>query len=355
MVEATASGGGLRHMHLGLRGLQGLGIIREKRREDAGGAMQLGVMVEGQEGLTWDLWRRITALVEDLGFESLWRSDHFMSLVDPARQSLEAWTSLTLTAVDTSRLRFGPLVCPMTFRHPALLARMAAALDTLSGGRFVLGVGAGWNEVEHRTFGIPFPPFTERMAMLVEGIEVIRRLLAGKPASFTGAYYRLDGAEAHPAPAQTRLPLVIGGKGERRVLPVVARYADEWNLTGATPAEYRAKSARLEECCRTAGRDPAAIARSVMTGFLIWRDPAEFRRRCGAVQRLFPSLGGLTNEEVPAAVRQWGWMTGTPDTVVAYLTELERAGVQRVMLQHHVLDDDDALALIAREVLPAVS
>ena len=120
--------------------------------------MKLGVMLEGQEGLTWDLWRRIMARVEELGFESLWRSDHFMSWWTAAVTSIETWVALTLTAAETTRLRFGSLVCPMTFRHPSLLARMAAAVDTLSGGRLVLGLGAGWNEHEHRAFGIPFPP-----------------------------------------------------------------------------------------------------------------------------------------------------------------------------------------------------
>src|SRR5579864_2939709 len=138
--------------------------------------MQLGLMLEGQEGLTWDAWRRLTAAAEELGFESLWRSDHLASPIDGRRQSLETWVSLTLAAAETSRLRFGPLVCPIMFRHPALLATMAAAVDVLSDGRLVLGVGAGWNAAEHRAFGIPFPPWPERLARLEEGIEVLQRL-----------------------------------------------------------------------------------------------------------------------------------------------------------------------------------
>src|SRR5262249_17469780 len=148
-----------------------LGVRHVARLPGRGSVMQLGVMLEGQEGLTWDLWRRSMPRVEELGFESLWCSDHFMSLLDSSRDTLETWVALTVIAADTTRLRFGSLVSPMTFRHPSLLAQMAVAVDTLSGGRLVLGVGAGWNAEEHRAFGIPFPPFKDRLRMLEEGIE----------------------------------------------------------------------------------------------------------------------------------------------------------------------------------------
>src|SRR5206468_775288 len=126
-----------------------------------GGGVRVGITVEGQEGLTWERWRRLAGLTEELGFDSLWRSDHLLSRMDDTRGALETWTSLAVAATDTRRLTFGPLVCPITFRHPALLARMAEAVDTLSGGRLVLGVGAGWNAREHRAFGLPFPPAGE--------------------------------------------------------------------------------------------------------------------------------------------------------------------------------------------------
>src|SRR5215831_6169612 len=150
------------------------------------------------------------ARVEELGFESLWCSDHFMSIVDGNRDVLETWMVLTLTAAETTRLRFGSLVSPMTFRHPSLLAQMAVAVDVLSGGRLVLGVGAGWNEHEHRAFGIPFPPLLERIALLEEGIEVIRHLLGDGPARFDGRHYQLNGANPCPKPVQqARIPLLI--------------------------------------------------------------------------------------------------------------------------------------------------
>ena len=176
--------------------------------------MKLGVMLEGQEGVSWELWRRLMAKVEALGFESLWRSDHFMSLEDSSRDAIETWVALTLTAAETTRLRFGSLVCPITFRHPSLLARMAASVDVLSGGRLVLGLGAGWNEHEHHAFGIPFPPLPARIELLKEGIEVIRRLLGDGPAHFNGRHYQLSGPNPFPKPVQQpRIPLLIGTTG----------------------------------------------------------------------------------------------------------------------------------------------
>jgi F420-dependent oxidoreductase-like protein len=317
--------------------------------------MQLGVMIEGQEGLTWDGWRRLCTVVEDLGFESIWRSDHFLSLLSPARDSLETWPSLVVTATETTRLRFGPLVCPMTFRHPSLLARMAAAVDQLSGGRLVLGVGAGWNDREHRAYGLPYPPTRDRMAMLEEGIEVILRLQSGGPARFAGTHYRLDGAVMRPGPAQRpHIPLLVGGAGERRTLAIVARYADEWNMTGATPERFRAKNTALLAHCRAAGRDPATLRRSVMTGFLIGGSEAELRRRCDAMRRQIPPLARVDTAEVPTAVRRWGWVTGSPDEIAASLRALAAEGVDGVQLQHHDHEDETALGLLAREVMPAV-
>lgn len=317
--------------------------------------MKLGIMIEGQEGLTLDGWTRIASVVEDLGYESLWRSDHFLSLMDGSRSAPETWVTLTQIALETRRIRFGPLVCPMTFRHPSLLARMAAAVDQLSNGRLVLGVGAGWNEREHQAYGLPFPSVRQRMEMLEEGIEVILRLQADGPASFEGRHYRLDGADMQPKPAQRpRMPLLIGGAGEKRTLPIVARYADEWNMTGATPERFRAKSAVLDQHCRAIGRDPGEIERSTMTGFLLGTNEPELRRRCEAMRRLIPPLARVDTSEVPAAVQKWGWMTGTPDDLAASLQALAAAGVDRVMLQHHEQDNDDVLQLIAVEVMPAV-
>ena len=318
--------------------------------------MKLGVMLEGQEGLTWDLWRRIMARVEELGFESLWRSDHFMSIVDSHRDVLETWVALTLTAAETTRLRFGSLVCPMTFRHPSLLAQMAAAVDTLSGGRLVLGVGAGWNAQEHLAFGIPFPPLRERMHMLEEGIEVIVRLLGDGPAYFAGRYYQLDGANPHPKPTQQpRIPLLIGTTSAGRMLRIVARYADEWDVPGITsPDAYRARRERLIAYCREINRDPGAIRRCVSTAYLIGCDTQELRWRGAVMQQLIPGLEAHDPGAVPDVLRAEGWLVGTPDQIIMQLQALAAEGVQRVMLQHNDHTDFEALELLARDVMPAV-
>src|SRR5712692_12043849 len=193
--------------------------------------MQIGIMLEGQEGLNWERWVRISQQVEGLGLDSLWRADHLFSVMARGeRDSLECWTSLTALAQRTQRIRFGPLVSPMTFRQPALLARMAAAVDLLSNGRLVLGVGAGWNEAEHQAFGIGLPPLKERFDRLEEGIAVIKALWTGGPVDLDGRYYPLRGAAAYPRPLQRPAPpLLIGGDGEVRLLRIVARDADEWN------------------------------------------------------------------------------------------------------------------------------
>jgi F420-dependent oxidoreductase-like protein len=313
-------------------------------------------MIEGQEGLTWERWRAIMRRTEELGYESLWRSDHFVSLMGrPDRDALETFTSLTLTAAETRRVRFGPLVAPITFRHPSLLARMAAAIDRLSGGRFVLGLGAGWNVPEHRAFGLPFPPVRERMDMLEEGIRVIRALEGEGPASFAGKHYRLEEVQMHPKPVQRPLPLLIGGAGERRTLRLVARYAQEWNLPGATPARVREKTEALERHCEQEKRDPATIARSVMAGFVVGEDDAAIARRLGALREVLPGLPALPDDDLRAGLRGRGWLVGRPAAVVEQLGALARAGVDRVMLQHHNQDDHEVLELIAREVLPAVA
>ena len=307
-------------------------------------------MIEGQEGLTWDRWFRIADRVESLGLDSLWRSDHFFSLMGhPERPALECWSSLTALAQRTPRIRFGPLVSPMTFRHPALLARMAAAVDLLSNGRLVLGVGAGWNEGEHQAFGITLPPLKERFDRLEEGIAVIKALWAGGSVDLEGRYYRLRGAAAYPRPLQRPgPPLLIGGDGELRLLRIVARDADEWNSHAATPELYRHKRAKLEEHCRAVGRDPAAIRRSWMVGILIGRDASEVAEKAHFMQSFLASLSRVSAAAVPDDLRRRGWVVGTPDEVGSQLDAMSALGVERVMFQWYDLDDVDGLALLAQ-------
>jgi F420-dependent oxidoreductase-like protein len=316
--------------------------------------MKLGVMIEGQEGLNWERWRRIMRATEDLGFESLWRSDHFFSLMGrPERDCIETWVSLTLVAAESQRVRFGALVSSMTFRHPALLARMAASVDQLSGGRLEVGVGAGWNVPEHEAFGLPFPPVKERMDRLEESIQVLLALWSEGKANFQGEYYQLKDAEAHPKPAQRPRPtLLVGGGGEKRTLLIAARYADDWNGGGATVEAYRHKLDVLNQHCERVGRDPAQIQHSRMTSFLIGRDDAELRRRAQALQGILPQLQQADAAALPSVLKERGWLVGTPAQVVEQLQAFAAAGCQRTMLQHFNQTDIEVLELIAKEILP---
>src|SRR5262245_8534612 len=307
------------------------------------------VMIEGQEGLTWDRWKRLARAAEDGGYHGLFRSDHLTGLAGEAtRPCLDTWASLTWLATGTTRIRFGPLVCPLTFYHPAILARQAAAVSELSGGRLDLGIGAGWHDGEHRMFGIPFPSLKERMDRLESGARVIRALWRGGPVTLDQPYYPLADAQTSPRPAAGALPLVIGGRGERRTLRIVAEHADEWNVTRLTPAEYPAKLGILEHHCRAVGRDPAAIRRSLMVPLAIGRTAAEADARRLKAHAILPRL--------PKEAAEWraaGFLHGAPDEIVRQLKEWEKLGLWRIMLQ--VLDQEDlaALDIFAREVLPA--
>ena len=306
-------------------------------------------MLEAQEGLTWDRWFAIADRVEALGLDSLWRSDHFFSLMGhPQRPALECWTSLTALAQRTRRIRFGPLVSPMTFRHPALVARMAAAVDLLSDGRLVLGLGAGWNDAEHHAFGIALPPLKERFDRLEEGIAVIRALWSGGPVDLEARYYPLRGAAAYPRPVQRPAPpILIGGDGEVRLLRIVARDADEWNSHAAGHEVYQIKRARLEEHCRAVGRNPDEIRRSWMGGILIGRDAGEVAEKGGWMQSFLAALSGVPPAAAPDALRRRSWIVGTPDQAASQLDAWSTVGVERVMFQWYNLDDLDGLGLLA--------
>jgi len=300
---------------------------------------QVGIMIEGQEGLNWERWRRICTDVERLGFASLRRSDHLISLMgDPERDCIECWESLALAAVWTSTIEFGPMVSPMTFRPPALLAKVAATVDSLSGGRLILGVGAGWNENEHSVYGIPFLTERQRFERLEEGIQTMREIWE----------------KTYPRPVRDTIPLLIGGKGSKRTLPLVAREAAEWNFSRLDTEQFRERRDALDERCREVGRDPQTVRRSVMCSYLIGRDRDDQLDRASMVRDVVPALKSLSPEDV-LENRRDAWFVGTPEEIAARMRELSKIGVQLFMLQHFLLDDADALELLSKEVLPAVA
>jgi F420-dependent oxidoreductase-like protein len=312
--------------------------------------MRVGIMIEGQEGLTWDRWFRLAQAAEDMGYDSLCRSDHLTGLAGDARRpSLETWTSLAALATRTRRIRFGPVVCPITFYHPTPLAKMALAVDLLSGGRVDLGLGAGWNEPEHRMFGVPMPPLAERMDRLECAARHIRALDGGRPVTVEQRYYPLTNAEIHPAPTHGRLRLLIGGRGERRTLRIAAEFADEWNVTRVDPDGFRHKRRVLEDHCAAVGRDPNTITRSLMVPLAIGRDRSDVGRRLAAACAVFKALPA---DE--AGWRQQGFLVGTPEEIISTLGQWQAVGVDRVLLQMLDQEDLDALDLFAGRVLPAL-
>jgi F420-dependent oxidoreductase-like protein len=312
--------------------------------------MRVGIMIEGQEGLTWERWRRLVEAAEDMGYESLCRSDHLTGLWGEAkRPSLETWTSLTMLAMRTRRIRFGPMVSPITFYHPALLAKMAVALDTLSSGRVDLGLGGGWNEHEHTMFGFALPPIKERLDRLEAAARYIRALGVGEPVTLEQPYYSLRKAENYPLPTHGRLRLVIGGRGEKRTLRIAAEFADEWNVTRVDQDGFRHKREVLAKHCAAVRRDPETIARSLMIPLAIGRDRADVAQRIAAARATFPQMPADEG-----AWREASFLVGSPADVVASLKEWEAAGVQRVLLQMLDMEDLAAIELFARHVLPLV-
>ncbi|MEW6503579.1 MAG: TIGR03560 family F420-dependent LLM class oxidoreductase [Chloroflexota bacterium] len=306
--------------------------------------MELAIMIEGQNGLNWPRWKKLVTAVEELGFAGLFRSDHFTNARPPDKDSLELWVSLTWLADHTRRIRFGPLVTPFSFRHPALTARMAAALDDLSGGRLTLGVGAGWQEREHELFGFELLPLRERFERFEEGVIVLKQLLAGaQPVTFYGRYYHLKEAQVLPVPQRgADLPILIGGNGKQRTLPLAARYADEWNAIFLTPSAFRELNHHLDSLILQTGRQPVEVQRSMMTGLVFGKDQS-------AVQERLKSYGG--GSLTAADLRMRGLIVGTPTEVLEQIHASGEAGVQRLMLQWLDLDDLSGLELLAKTVL----
>jgi len=314
--------------------------------------MRIGLMVEGQNGLTWERWSHILALAERLGLASVFRSDHYLGT--SAQSSIEAYLSLAIAAKETQTLRFGPLVTPVTFRRPVDVGRMAAQIDVLSGGRFVMGLGAGWNEAEHRAFGLDFPVTKERFDRLEDAIRMMKVLWAPGAGSYEGEYYRLESADCLPRPAAGRPPILIGGGGEKRTLRLVARYADEWNGVMLSPDAYGAKVEVLERHCQAEGRDPDTIGRSMMSFALVGPTQADRDAAATKMMTIFGSPAGTTPAQFQAAMQRRGFIVGGTDEVVDTLGKFAALGVQEVQFQHLNFDSDAVPEYLATEIAPRV-
>ncbi len=297
-------------------------------------------MIEGQEGLTWERWRQICHDADTLGFDALRRSEHFFSVFGVAgRDCIECWTSLALAAEWTKRIQIGPMVSPMTFRAPSLLARTATAVDLLASGRLILGVGAGWYEREHVENGVPFRTLKERFDLLETGIKTIRE-----------TWQRAD----PKPPRDGSIPLLMGGRGEKRAMPMMAREAAEWNVGFDGADTYRHQTQVFDECCHAIGRDPHSVRRSVMTSYLIGRDRSELRDRARQIGEVVPRYKDVDPDDVLKTAAE-NWLVGTPEEVAEQIREKAVLGIDLFMLQHFLLDDRDALELLSTEVMPAIA
>lgn len=312
--------------------------------------MDLCLMIEGQEGVTWPQWRAIAEACERHGIGSLFRSDHYMNLDGrhPERASLDAWGTLCGLAAVTTRLRLGTMVSPATFRHPSELAKLVVTADHISGGRIELGLGAGWHEREHAAYGFPFADTRTRLDVLEEQLQIVRCTWGEQPFTFTGRHYALDALDARPKPVQRpHPPLIMGGSGGPRGSRLAAQYADEYNTPFANLDEIRERRERVRQACAAAGREP--IPFSVMTAVIAGRDEHELRER---IDRQAAKMGADPQsllDDPPA-----GWVLGTVERVLEQLHRMKQAGVDRIMCQQLCHDDLEHIALLGEELAPAV-
>lgn len=301
-------------------------------------------MIEGQDGVNWEKWKEIARTVEGSGYHGLFRSDHFTNSNPPDKDALELWVSLTWLAGNTSHIVFGPLVTPVSFRHPVQTARTAAAVDDLSGGRLVLGLGAGWQEREHEIFGFDLLKEDERFERFEEGLVVISRLLQNdSPVDFQGAYYNLKEAVLLPRPKRKGgPPILIGGNGEKRTLPLAARYASEWNAVYLTPQKMMERNLKLDELLKEQGRQPADVRRSLMTGVVYGCNHQEVEEK---VRRRTSSRFN------PQELRERGVLVGVGGEIVEQIHKLAESRIDRIMLQWLELDNISGLEAMAKELL----
>jgi F420-dependent oxidoreductase-like protein len=314
--------------------------------------MRVCLMIEGQEGVTWEEWVALARATQAHGLEGLFRSDHYHAITGEGLGSLDAWATLAGLAAVTERIRLGSMVSPVTFRHPSVLARMVTAVDHISGGRVELGMGSGWYEDEHRREGFPFPSVPDRVDLLVEQVEIVIRSWTETAFDHDGDTYRLRGQTSLPRPLQQpHPPLVLGGGAKRRSAALAARFADEYNTPGATPAQCAERRSALDRACEDAARDPATLPLSVVTTCVLGADVGEVDRRLRSVLAL------MRETRAPSALlaEKPHWLVGTVTEAAARIDEYRAAGVSRIFLQHLDHRDLEAVALIGDELLPLVS
>jgi F420-dependent oxidoreductase-like protein len=315
--------------------------------------MRYALMSEPQQGLTYAEIRALALTAEEVGFEAYFRSDHYASFPGEAgRPTTDAWATLAGLARETTRINLGTLVSPVTFRLPGNFAKVVTTVAEMADGRVEVGLGAGWNDLEHRQLGLAFPAAGERFDMLEEQLAILHGLWTEPDGwSYEGAHWRLSEARFYPKPAALpgrRHPnLIIGGRGGPRMADLVARYADEFNLTSASVNTAAESYARVRDACTAIDRDPDSVTYSAMCGVLVGEDEADVRRR---VADLFELIGeaSATDPEAWLAERRGRWVMGTPEQAREMIAQLAEVGVQRVMFQTLLPRDLEMVRLLGR-------
>jgi F420-dependent oxidoreductase-like protein len=308
--------------------------------------MRFRIFTEPQEGASYDDQLAVARLAEELGFDAYFRSDHYISFTfgDGMPGPTDAWTTLAGLARDTTRLRLGTLVSPVTFRLPGPLAIAVAQIDAMSDGRVELGLGAGWNDREHAAYGIPFPPTGERFDQLEDQLAIITGLWStpvGEHFSYSGRQFSIDDSPALPKPVQhPGPPIVMGGFGVKRTPRLAARYASEFNVAFAQPHDYPEIVGRVAAACEELGRDPASLPTSIANTVVCGADEAEVARRAANIER-------------DVAIARAAHFAGTPAEVIERIGQYRDHGATTVYFQVLDLHDLDHLRLLAEEVVPA--
>jgi alkanesulfonate monooxygenase SsuD/methylene tetrahydromethanopterin reductase-like flavin-dependent oxidoreductase (luciferase family) len=313
--------------------------------------VEVTLMIEGQEDVTWDDWVAIAEACERSGIGTLFRSDHYYSVEDQAeRGSLDALTTLGALAAVTTKLRLGTMVSPATFRHPSAFAKSMVTIDQISGGRAEPALGAGWWDREHDAYGFDLPEIGPRLDAFEEQVQIITGQWKDGPFSFDGEYFKIVDLDALPKPLQRPMPFIIGGRGGPRSLRNAARWASEYNTVFAGPERLRELRGKLDAECEKQGRDPATLPLSVMTGWLVGATREEVADRAS---RLAQWEGkGDDGAAFLAEEADDSWVVGTVEEAVEHLRTLHEAGCHRVMAQHLLHRDTEAIELIGREVAP---
>lgn len=321
--------------------------------------LQISVAIQSA---TWPLWRKLVNEVEELGFAGLYVPDHLPGTPG----ALELIVALTYLAQQTKRIHFSPMVAPLSVRDARTLAWQAATLNELSDGRMILGLGTGWHEHEHQTWGYPLGSKSTRTARFEEGLQVITSLLRGNESvTFEGRFYQLQGAHLrlHPeAPPSPRI--LIGGNGPRRIMPLVAQYADIWNANAVSVVTFKKRSALLDDLLRQIGRQPGDVKRTLFLPVLSGRSDDEIKQRLGWLYKGLPQLASLPLKEqlhqieqiftpiLTQAGAEYCPIVGTPDEAIEHIRLYANAGVEELIIQWPDANDIDGLRLIAKEIIP---